>query len=81
MGQFSKPWEELTIADNFIFCKVMENERICRRMLEVLLGIRISRIDYLRTEHPMENFYDARGIRLDVYVEESDRIFNIEMIW
>ena len=48
-------------------------------MLEVLLGIRISRIDYLRTEHPMENFYDARGIRLDVYVEESDRIFNIEM--
>lgn len=21
MGQFSKPWEELTIADNFIFCK------------------------------------------------------------
>ncbi len=34
MGQFSKPWEELTIADNFIFCKVMENERICRRMLE-----------------------------------------------
>lgn len=79
MGQFSKPWEELTIADNFIFCKVMENEKICRRMLEVLLGIRISRIDYLRTEHPMENFYDARGIRLDVYVEESDRIFNIEM--
>ena len=82
MGQFSKPWEELTIADNFIFCKVMENERICRGVLETLLGISVEHIDYLeylRTENPIENFYDSRGIRLDVYVKDSDRIFNIEM--
>ena len=75
MGQFSKPWNELTIADNFIFCKVMENERICRGVLE----IRVEHIDYLKTENPIENFYDSRGIRLDVYVKDSERIFNIEM--
>ena len=79
MGPFSKPWEELTIADNFIFCKVMENERICRGVLETLLGIRVEHIDYLKTENPIENFYDSRGIRLDVYVKDSERIFNIEM--
>ena len=79
MGQFSKPWNELTIADNFIFCKVMENERICRGVLETLLGISVEHIDYLKTENPIENFYDSRGIRLDVYVKDSDRIFNIEM--
>ncbi len=79
MGQFSKPWEELTIADNFIFCKVMENERICKGVLETLLGIKVGHIEYLRTEKSLENFYESRGIRLDVYVKDSDRIFNIEM--
>lgn len=81
MGQFSKKFEDLTIADNFMFCKVMQNEEICRGILEVLLGIKVERIDYLRTENPIENFYDARGVRLDVYVKDSNRVFNIEMIW
>ena len=54
MGPFSKPWSELTIADNFIFCKVMENERICRGVLETLLGISVEHIDYLKTENPIE---------------------------
>ncbi|MDO4506054.1 MAG: Rpn family recombination-promoting nuclease/putative transposase [Spirochaetales bacterium] len=79
MGQFSKRWEDLTIADNFIFCKVMKDEKLCRRMLEVLLGIEVGRIEYLNTENQLENFYDSRGIRLDVYVKDSDRVFNIEM--
>ncbi|MCQ2248510.1 MAG: Rpn family recombination-promoting nuclease/putative transposase [Treponema sp.] len=79
MGQFSKKFEDLTIADNFMFCKVMQNEEICRGVLEVLLGIKVERIDYLRTENPIENFYDARGVRLDVYVKDSSRVFNIEM--
>ena len=79
MGQFSKPWDELTIADNFIFCKVMENERICMGVLETLLGISVGHIEYLKTEISLENFYDSRGIRLDVYVKDADRIFNIEM--
>ena len=79
MGQFSKPWKDLTIADNFIFCKVMQNENLCRGVLETLLGIHVEHIEYLRTENPIENFYDSRGIRLDVYVKDSGRIFNIEM--
>ena len=30
-------------------------------------------------ENPIENFYDSRGIRIDVYVKDSGRIFNIEI--
>ena len=72
MGQFSKPWNELTIADNFIFCKVMENERICRGVLETLLGISVEHIDYLKTENPIENF--AAGD--DCYMGASDKTIN-----
>ena len=79
MSQFTKPWKDLTFTDNFIFCKVMEDEVLCRRMIEILLGINVSKIEYLATEKQIENYYDARGVRLDVYVKDSDRIFNLEL--
>ena len=64
MGQFTKPWSELTFTDNFIFCKVMEDEVLCRRMIEILLGINVSKIEYLATEKQIENYYDARAFVL-----------------
>ena len=27
-----KPFEELTIADDFMFCKVMEDESLCKKL-------------------------------------------------
>lgn len=80
MSQFSKPWSELTLSDNFIFCKVMQDPGICRRMIEILLGIRVERIEYLETEKQIDVAYSARGIRLDVYVKDSSgKVFDIEM--
>lgn len=32
MGQFSKKWEDLNFSDNYIFCKVMRNESLCKEM-------------------------------------------------
>ena len=58
-GQFSKSWEELTFADNFIFWKIMENEEICREFLEILLPIKIGKIKYLNTEKEFHPSYPA----------------------
>ena len=33
MGRL-KQWEELTIQDNFLFQKVMQNRRICKHLIE-----------------------------------------------
>ena len=39
-------WERMTLADNFIFCKVMEeNPEVCKELLEMLLDIKIDRIE------------------------------------
>ena len=35
-----KPFEELTIADDFMFCKVMECEPICKEFLEMSFSAR-----------------------------------------
>ena len=40
MGRI-KEWEELTICDNFLFQKVMQNPRLCKRLIEKLLRIKI----------------------------------------
>ncbi len=83
MNYFTKQWSELTFADNFIFCKVMQDESLCKEMIETLLGIEIKRLVYTDTEHQIESYYGSRGIRLDVYVEGEHegelKVFDLEM--
>ena len=78
-GQFSKSWEELTFSDNFLFCKIMENEEICRQLLEILLHIKIGKIRYLSQEKEFKPSYQGRSIRMDVFLKDSDRMFDIEI--
>ena len=79
MGQFSKKWEDLDFSDNFIFCKVMKNEELCKEMLQILLKLNIKKIEYLNTEQHIETIYDAKGIRMDVFLKDSDKVIDIEM--
>ena len=54
-GPFSKKWEDLEFSDNFIFCKVMQNENLCKQMLEILLGIEIHHVKHIRQENSYED--------------------------
>lgn len=74
-----KPWEELTIADDYMFKLVMRHPNICKRLIEKILNIRIKHIDYLDDEKSLKFRYSGKGIRLDVYVEGDDTIYDIEM--
>jgi len=75
-----KPWEELTIRDNFLFQKVMLYENICKHFLEKLLGIKIKNINYRQYENTIDLTPQNKTIRLDVYVEtDADEVIDIEM--
>ena len=75
-----KPWDELTIRDNFVFLKVMRNEALCRRLLELLLGITIRSIGFPETEKTIDTGVSVKSVRLDLYVEDSEgRAFDVEM--
>ena len=79
MGRI-KEWEELTICDNFLFQKVMQNQRICKRLIEKLLGIRVKDITYPASEKSIDVSATQKSIRLDLYVETDEGvIFDIEM--
>lgn len=74
-----KPWEELTLADDFMFCKIMSYENICKQLLEYMMNIHIEKLVYHETQKSVDMAYDAKGIRMDVYVADSNRVFDIEM--
>ncbi len=75
----NREYEHLTLANDFIFRKVMENEDLCRRLLETILHIEIDHLDYLNTQEDLKLSPDSKGIRLDVYVKGTDAVFDIEM--
>ena len=72
-------WESLTLSNDFMFSKVMRDKEICRETLEILLDKKIGEIIYIDDQKTIDINYDAKSVRLDVYVEDENRIYNIEM--
>ena len=72
-------WERATIANNFIFYKVMRNNTdVCKRLLEILLEIEIDYIE-MSSEEEINIDFQSKGIRLDVYAKNQKECFNVEM--
>ena len=75
-----KPFDELTIADDFMFCKVMEDETLCKTFLELLLTGKVGKITYLSSQNAVTTNSEAKSIRLDVLVkDETGKSYDIEM--
>ncbi len=75
----AEKWEQATLANNFLFYKVMRHHPdACKVMLELLLGIEIERLE-LAAEEAIDIDHDAKGVRLDVYAKDSSRVFDIEV--
>jgi len=74
-----KSVEELTFTDDFMFGTIMKNKSICKGILERLLHIKVGKIEYPSLQKTIAPFYESKGIRLDVYVAETSRVFDIEI--
>ena len=75
-----KRLEELEIWDDFMFGAVMSNKELCKHLLEIILQKKIKDIRYTELQKTIDLQYDAKSIRLDVYVEDDlDSVYNIEI--
>ena len=75
-----KRFEELEIRDDFMFGVIMRNPKYCKPFLETVLNIKIGHIEYPKSQEVIDLSADAKGVRLDVYVEDGKgTIYNIEM--
>lgn len=75
-----KDWSEQTIANRYMFYKVFSsNPDACRNLLEILLNIKIVKIEYPLGEKDFEADIDAHAIRVDIYTEDDNHVYDIEM--
>ena len=75
-----KSFEELQIRDDFMFGVIMRDRKFCRPFLERVLGMKIARLEYPRSQEMIDLSADAKSVRLDIYAEDgNDTVYNIEM--
>lgn len=80
MGLKRKRLEELEIWDDFMFGAVMRNKGLCKPLLEMILQKKIKDIQYPELQKTIDKQYDAKSIRLDVYIEDDiQTVYNIEI--
>ena len=78
---WKQEWKKLTLADDFIFSRIMQNTEVCKEVLELLLKIKISHIKFPVAQKVIQTLKVSKGVRMDVYVQEPDgqRVFDIEI--
>ena len=76
--QFKK-WEDLDITDDFIFSRVMRNKKLCRTLLEMILKVKIGKIKFLTSHHAIRVEPNTKGIIMDVYLKNENKVINVEM--
>ena len=74
-----KKWEDLTITDDFMFSQVMKDEEICKEVVEIILGIKVGKIEFLTSQHEIEINPEAKSITLDVYLRDEKKVINVEL--
>ena len=74
-------WDELSIANDFLFGKIMQNPELCKELLQrILPELKIDRIEYPELQKSIKPDADARSVRLDVYVKDNkNTVYDIEM--
>ena len=75
-----KTLDELTLMDDYMFAAVMENTKFLQPLLEFILGVKIAKIELTEPQKTEKKGYNAKGVRLDLYVvDENGVIYNVEV--
>ena len=74
-----KSFDDLTIADDFMFCSVMQDPALCKKLLSIVLADTIGTITKLQYQTTFEKG-STKGIRLDVWAgDDSGKLYDIEV--
>ena len=75
-----KRFEDLTFTDDFMFCKVMQNTDLCKRLIEMILSDKIGKIAYISVQHNINTYEQAKSVRFDVLIQtENGNFYDVEM--
>ena len=74
-------WEDLSISNDFLFGKVMQDAELCKELLQrILPDLDIDHVEYPELQKTIKEDFDAKGVRLDAYVNDGKgTVYDIEM--
>ena len=75
----TKRYEELTIADDFMFGKAMGDKQLCHDVLERLLEEQVGELENVQPQREFQYTSGGKPVRLDVYTRDRKRIYDAEM--
>ncbi len=75
-----KDYSNLSFADDFIFCKILTSKpELCKELLSIILKKDVKKITFPEGQKSIKKTKDGKGVRLDVYVEDENTSYDIEM--
>lgn len=81
METMQTSWEDLSISNDFLFGKVMQDAELCKELLQrILPDLDIDHVEYPELQKTIKEDFDAKGVRLDAYVNDGKgTVYDIEM--
>lgn len=70
---------EFKFTNDGMFKKVMQDESICRRLLERILNVEVGRIIYRDEEMEVDSGVFSKKVRFDAYIKGEDAVYEVEM--
>ena len=69
----AEKFQSLTIQDDFMFCRVMQDKKICKKVLNILLQyyFKIGRIKIATSQATIKNHPELKFVRLDVLATDE----------
>ena len=79
-AEFYKQWDQITISNDFAFCKVMQDEELLAELVHMILpDIKFQKLS-IHAQQSVETGLDIHGVRFDIFVmDETGRAIEIEM--
>ena len=79
MDSIQQKWEKLTLADDFMFGKIMSAPKLCAEMLRRIFPyLDIGKIKIVETQKTLKQAIHVRGVRFDVLTSTAQSIFDVE---
>ena len=75
-----KDFDDLTIVDDYMFYRVMENMDISKRLLNIVLHDKTYTITDIQLQKMIADAGTAKGVRFDVWAKDCNgTIYDVEM--
>ena len=77
----TKTYDELDFTDDFLFCRILEeNEELCIELTELITARKIKTIVRPEAQKSIRLTRDGKGVRFDVYFADDEKtVYDIEM--